>query len=76
MKLQRVAEMTTPFHFERVTKSNVISSIMENFDIARNTLQTSLDSEGSAAAEHEKWMQSLEAYSLPKYLETNTVEYI
>ena len=49
---------------------------MENFDIARNTLQSSLNSEGSAAAEHEKWMQSLEAYSLPKYLETNTVEYI
>lgn len=34
---------------------------MENFDIARETLQTSLDAEGSAMAEHEKWMESLEA---------------
>lgn len=34
---------------------------MSNFDIAREALQTSMDSEGSAMAEHEKYMQSLEA---------------
>lgn len=42
-------------------QGNVISSIMDNFDIARNALQTSLNSNGSAMAEHEKWMESLEA---------------
>lgn len=42
-------------------QGNVVSSLMENFDIAREALQTSLGSEGSAMAEHEKWMESLEA---------------
>lgn len=42
-------------------QGNIVSSLMENFDIARKALQTSLDSEGSAMAEHEKWMESLEA---------------
>lgn len=42
-------------------QGNIVSSLMENFDIAREALQTSLDSEGSAMAEHEKWMESLEA---------------
>lgn len=34
---------------------------MENFDIAREALESSLNSEGSAMAEHTKWMESLEA---------------
>ena len=34
---------------------------MTNFDVAQDALQTSLDSEGSAVREHEKWMESLEA---------------
>lgn len=42
-------------------QGNVISSIMSNFDIAQKALQTSLESEGSAMAEHEKWMDSIEA---------------
>ena len=42
-------------------QGNVVSSLMANFDIAREALETSLGSEGSAMAEHEKWMQSLEA---------------
>lgn len=42
-------------------QGNIVSSLMENFDIAREALQTSLDSEGSAMEEHEKWMESLEA---------------
>ena len=45
-------------------QGNIVSSLMENFDIAREALQTSLGSEGSAMAEHEKWMESLEAKSL------------
>lgn len=45
-------------------QGNVISSLMSNFDIAREALQTSLNSEGSAIAEHEKWMTSLEAKTL------------
>ena len=42
-------------------QGNVISSLMSNFDIARNALEASMDSEGSAMAEHAKWMESLEA---------------
>lgn len=42
-------------------QGNVISAIMSNFDIAQNALKTSLNSEGSAMAEHEKWISSIEA---------------
>lgn len=42
-------------------QGNIVSSLMSNFDIARNALETSLTSEGSATAEHAKWMESLEA---------------
>lgn len=42
-------------------QGNIVSSLMENFDIAQKALKTSLNSEGSAMAEHEKWMESLEA---------------
>lgn len=53
--------MTYPFLFlERVTKTNVMSSLMENFDIAREALKTSLGSAGSAEKELEKYSQSLE----------------
>lgn len=44
-------------------QGNVVSSLMENFDIARGALETSIGSEGSAMAEHEKWMDSLGAKS-------------
>lgn len=42
-------------------QGNIVSSLMNNFDIARETLTTSLNSEGSAMTEHEKWMESIEA---------------
>lgn len=42
-------------------QGNVMSSLMSNFDVARAALQTSIDSEGSAMREHEKWMESIEA---------------
>lgn len=42
-------------------QGNVVSALMTNFDIARDALKTSSDSEGSASEEHEKWMESLEA---------------
>lgn len=42
-------------------QGNVMSSLMNNFDIARQALDVSLNSEGSAMKEHEKWMESLEA---------------
>ena len=50
-------------------QGNIVSSLMENFDIAQNALQTSLGSSGSAMKEHEKWSQSLEAEGLPRHLE-------
>lgn len=37
---------------------------MNNFDIAEQALETSLNSAGSAMTEHEKWQQSLEAQIL------------
>lgn len=42
-------------------QGNVFSSLMSNFDIARDALNTSLNSSGSAMAEHAKWSESLEA---------------
>lgn len=42
-------------------QGNVVSSLMSNFDIARDVLKTSEGSEGSATAEHAKWMDSLQA---------------
>ena len=42
-------------------QGNIVSSLMNNFDIARDALETSLNSSGSAMAEHEKWQKSLEA---------------
>jgi len=42
-------------------QGNVVSSLMQNFDIARSALDTSLNSSGSAMKEHEKWSKSLEA---------------
>ena len=42
-------------------QGNVVSSLMQNFDLARDALETSLNSSGSAMKEHEKWQQSLEA---------------
>ena len=42
-------------------QGNIVSSLMENFDIAREALKDSANSAGSAMAEHEKWMESLEA---------------
>ena len=42
-------------------QGNVISSLLNNFDIARDVLETSETSSGSATKEHEKYMESLEA---------------
>lgn len=42
-------------------QGNIISSLMNNFDVARDALETSLDAEGSAMEEHAKWMESIEA---------------
>lgn len=43
-------------------QGNVMSALMENFDIARNALNTALnDSKGSAEQELENWNQGIEA---------------
>lgn len=42
-------------------QGDIVSSLMNNFDIAREALIDSENSAGSAMAEHEKWMESLEA---------------
>ena len=53
------ASITTLLAGQR--QGNVFGSVMTNFDVARAALSTSEGSEGSATAEHEKWMESLEA---------------
>ena len=45
-------------------QGNIVSSLMSNFNIAEEALETSLNSAGSAMKEHEKWQQSLEAQIL------------
>jgi hypothetical protein len=45
-------------------QGNIMSALMTNFDTARAALDTSLNSSGSAMAEHEKWSKSLEAQLL------------
>lgn len=40
--------------------SNVVSALMENFKIAEDALATSLDAAGSAIAENEKYLDSIE----------------
>ncbi len=42
-------------------QGNIVSSLMNNFDIAEEALKTSLGSSGSAMAEHSKYMESMEA---------------
>ena len=42
-------------------QGNIVSSLMNNFDIARDALEVSQTSSGSATKEHEKYMESLEA---------------
>lgn len=42
-------------------RANIFNALVENFSQARNTIQTSINSEGSAMREHEKWMESIEA---------------
>ena len=42
-------------------QGNVFTSLMQNFDVARDALETSLNSYGSAMTEHAKWSESLEA---------------
>ena len=40
--------------------SNVVAALLENFSVAENVLKTSLDSAGSAVAENEKVLESLQ----------------
>lgn len=48
-------------------QGNVVSALMDNFDIARQTLDTALnDSEGSAERELENYQKGIE-YSLEKF---------
>lgn len=42
-------------------QGNIVSSLMNNFDTAREALEVSLDSSGSAMQEHAKWQKSLES---------------
>lgn len=42
-------------------QGNVLSAVLENFDIARDVVTTSENSDGSALAEHAEWLESLEA---------------
>jgi len=45
-------------------QGNVMASLMNNFDEAREALAVSMGSDGSAMKEHEKWLDSVEAKQL------------
>lgn len=42
-------------------QGNIVSSLMENFDEARRALEVSMNSEGSAMTEYERWLDSVKA---------------
>lgn len=44
-------------------QGNVFASLMTNFQTARDALEVSLESSGSAMQEHAKWSESLEAFT-------------
>ena len=57
IKQARLTELVAGKH-----QGNIMSALMENFDIARNALNTALnDSEGSAEQELKNWNQGIEA---------------
>lgn len=39
-----------------------MSALMSNWDIARNAVETSANSEGSAMTEYNKWLESMEGH--------------
>lgn len=43
-------------------QGNVMSALMSNWDIARNAVETSANSEGSAMTEYNKWLESMEGH--------------
>jgi hypothetical protein len=43
-------------------QGNIVSSLMSNFQTARDALETSMNSSGSAMEEHAKWSESIEAH--------------
>lgn len=47
-------------------QGNIVSALMQNFDIARNATETALNSDGSALREQERYMESVQ-YSIDKF---------
>lgn len=47
-------------------QGNIVSALMQNFDIARNATETALKSDGSALREQERYMESVQ-YSIDKF---------
>lgn len=47
-------------------QGNIVSALMQNFDIARNATETALNSDGSAMREQERYMESVQ-YSIDKF---------
>ena len=43
-------------------QGNIMSALMSNWDIARNAVETSANSEGSAMTEYNKWLESMEGH--------------
>ena len=44
-------------------QGNIIAGLMKNFDIAESAKETSANSSGSAMAEYNKWLDSMEAHT-------------
>ena len=53
-------------------QANILSSVINNFETVEDVIQTSVNSQGSALAENEKWLDSIEGktYQFTNALET------
>ena len=63
-KWENLSDITRATIIEKIAgkhQGNIFSSLMENFDTAREVLEASENSAGSAMEEHAKWSESLEA---------------
>lgn len=58
--------MTYSFLYWKSNKMNIVSALMQDFDIAREATEVAYNSDGSAMREQENYMQSIQ-YSIDRF---------
>lgn len=61
--------MTYSFLYWKSNKMNIVSALMQDFDIAREATEVAYGSDGSAMREQENYMQSIQ-YSIDRFKAT------